>query len=136
MTARASDRIVTRQDVLAALVRMGTLPTRSSDDATAELGIYVEALGGVKADHLAGAVRAIIRGSLGHGFLPSPPELRIECDKIAKAEAAAAAREHAERRRWEEVAEYRRTVEHSPESRARVQAMVDQFLGRAPRDAR
>lgn len=93
MTARASDRIVTRQDVLAALVRMGTLPTRSSDDATAELGIYVEALGGVKADHLAGAVRAIIRGSLGHGFLPSPPELRIECDKIAKAEAAAAARE-------------------------------------------
>jgi len=39
------------------------------------------ALEGVTRHGLAEAVRFILRGALGHGFMPSPPELRIQCDK-------------------------------------------------------
>lgn len=39
------------------------------------------ALDGVTRYGLSVAVQAILRGTLGHAFLPSPPELRLECDK-------------------------------------------------------
>ncbi len=39
------------------------------------------ALEGVTRHGLAEAVRFILRGALGHGFMPSPPELRLQCDK-------------------------------------------------------
>ena len=34
-------------------------------------------------DVLVEATEAILRGSLGHAFQPSPPELRQQCDRIA-----------------------------------------------------
>jgi hypothetical protein len=42
---------------------------------------FMIALDGVTRYGLTVAVKSILRGCLGHVFLPSPPELRIECDK-------------------------------------------------------
>lgn len=39
------------------------------------------ALDGVTRHGLSEGVKAILKGALGHAFLPSPPELRMQCDK-------------------------------------------------------
>ncbi|MCI5078251.1 hypothetical protein [Oricola sp.] len=125
--SNSEQRTVTRQDVTAALVRLGSLPTRASEDAAGDLEMYITALQGARLDHLQLAITAIVRGSLGHGFLPSPPELRIETDRAAKAEAEQRARHAAEQRWRDEAHRYREIPRPSPEARARVQAMVDAF---------
>jgi len=42
---------------------------------------YFVALEGVTRYGLGEAVKNILRGALNHAFFPSPPELRIQCDK-------------------------------------------------------
>jgi hypothetical protein len=44
--------------------------------------VYLIALDGVTRYSLEKATRKILQGALGHPFMPSPPELRIECDRI------------------------------------------------------
>ena len=122
----SGSRNVTAQDVLSALARLAALPNRSADVAMDNLDMFVEALDGVRADHLEHAIAAIIKGALNHGFMPSPPELRIQCDRCAKAESEQVAGLAVERRRQEEAAAYR-VPDHSADARARVQAMVDAF---------
>lgn len=119
-------RVATEQDVLSALVALGSLPKRDTEQAELDLAAYHVALDDVSATGLAEAVRRILQGALGHGFFPSPPELRIECDRIARAEASERARLMEERKRREEAATYS-PPQHSLEARRRVQAMVDAF---------
>lgn len=63
------------------------------------------ALDGVTRHGLSEAVKAILKGALGHAFLPSPPELRMQCDKAM--EWHRAERENI-RRRERENAEFNR----------------------------
>ena len=90
---------------------------------------YYVALDGVTRYALAEAVKAILRGSLGHAFLPSPPELRIACDKAMEHHAwerqHIARREQVERERREHAVH-----EPSPESKARVAAAYARFCER------
>ncbi len=64
-----------------ALALLGALPSRQSLAADVEDASYLIALDGVTRFGLAEAVKFILRGALGHAFFPSPPELRIQCDK-------------------------------------------------------
>jgi hypothetical protein len=68
------------------------------------LGAYEVALEGVSRWALAQATREILQGSLGHAFLPSPPELRREVDRVMAPHLAARRREAEEARRytWED----------------------------------
>lgn len=43
--------------------------------------MYFIALEGTTRHGLSEAVKFILRGALGHTFFPSPPELRMQCDK-------------------------------------------------------
>jgi hypothetical protein len=43
---------------------------------------YMIALDGVTRYSLEKATKLILQGSLGHAFMPSPPELRQQCDRI------------------------------------------------------
>ena len=71
---------------------------------------YYLALDGVTRHGLAEAVRFIMRGALGHAFMPSPPELRIECDKAMKWHEDEAARiRHREKIEREKPAPVQRT---------------------------
>ncbi|WP_245509802.1 hypothetical protein [Rhizobium leguminosarum] len=57
------------------------------------LGAFEVALEGVSRWGLAQATREILQGSLPHGFMPSPPELRREIDRIMGPHVAARRRE-------------------------------------------
>lgn len=65
-----------------ALKLFNTLPRRDIGDGRQLRLAFTIALDGVHGLVLARAVEAILRGSLGHPFMPSPPELRIECDRV------------------------------------------------------
>lgn len=57
------------------------LPSRETTAGELDNAAYMIALDGVTRHGLSEAVRFILRGALGHAFLPSPPELRLQCDK-------------------------------------------------------
>lgn len=114
------------QDVCIALVSLNALPTRDSDHADLDLAAYNVALEGIVSDTLATAVRRILQGSLGHGFFPSPPELRIECNRIIQTQADEHARQLRQSRLREEVVRHQ-IPQHSPEERNRVQKIYEKF---------
>jgi hypothetical protein len=69
-----------------ALILLAKLPMRNPTDLALVKAVYFIALEGVTAFGLEQATKAIIRGSLGHAFMPSPPELRRECERIMDSE--------------------------------------------------
>ncbi|BAV45289.1 Uncharacterized protein MLTONO_0386 [Mesorhizobium loti] len=127
-------RVASEQDLLAALVVMGSLSRRDSDRVAMDLAAFRLALEGdvpgtivVAACDLASATRRIVQGALGHGWHPSPAELRLWCnaERDRRLEAGAA-----ERRRLaaeQEAAAYRPAVDRTAEGRARVAAAYEQF---------
>ncbi|MDR9813752.1 hypothetical protein [Rhizobium hidalgonense] len=80
------------------------LPGRQPVDMQLMLAAYEVALEGVSRWGLAQATREILQGSLPHGFMPSPPELRREIDRIMGPHVAARRREAeaASRYKWPE----------------------------------
>jgi hypothetical protein len=57
------------------------MPAREAGDTQVDKAAYYLALENVTRFGLAEAVKAILQGQLGHAFFPSPPELRIQCDR-------------------------------------------------------
>ncbi|TCA70469.1 hypothetical protein [Rhizobium leguminosarum] len=98
-------RPATRADRVDALrVLANALPGRQPVDMELMLAAFEVALEGASRWGLAQATREILQGSLPHGFMPSPPELRREIDRIMAPHVAARRREaEAERLyRWPE----------------------------------
>ncbi|MDV4163101.1 hypothetical protein R1538_18425 [Rhizobium leguminosarum] len=94
-------RPATHADRVDALrVLANALPGRRPVDKQLLLAAYELALEGVSRWGLAQAIREILQGSLGHGFLPSPPELRREIDRIMSPHVAARRREAEAARRY------------------------------------
>jgi len=83
-------------------------------------------LEGVTGPVLAAAVRAILQGALGHGFYPSPPELRIQCDAIQRLRQQVADRERRIARQREEARAFP-AVSHSEASKAKVAEVYRKF---------
>lgn len=114
--------------MLQALASLAGLPSRQSDDVVLEQRMYFVALEGVTRYGLSEAVKAVMRGKLGHTFFPSPVELRLLCDQAMRPHREYARRirltEHqmAERRR-ERAFQERKT----PEARARVATAYEKF---------
>lgn len=71
----------TEVEKIQALVTLSGLPSRETTAGEIDNAAFMMALDGVTRYGLSEAVRFILRGALGHAFLPSPPELRIQCDK-------------------------------------------------------
>ena len=65
---------------------LSALPTRDPIDRTLVMVVYLKALEGVTRHSLEVAADNIIKGhsNLEHGFMPSPPELRRECERVMK----------------------------------------------------
>ncbi len=65
---------------------LSVLPARGATDANLTRGVYLKALEGVTRHSLEVATDNIIKGhsNLEHGFMPSPPELRRECERVMK----------------------------------------------------
>jgi len=70
--------------MLECLTLLSSLPSRASVSDQINLAGYYIALEDVSRHGLQTATKLILQGSLGHTFLPSPPELRQECNKVMK----------------------------------------------------
>ena len=70
-----------QQDKIKALVLLAGMPAREAGDTQVDKAAYYLALENVTRYGLAEAVKAILQGQLGHAFFPSPPELRMQCDR-------------------------------------------------------
>lgn len=126
-------RLATQDDLLRAVIALECLPKRASENVSVELQVYQIALEGdaagnivVTANDLAMAVRRIIQGVLGHGFHPSPSELRMICDKVRDERCEVLARHARQHRLRQEAASYN-TDGPTPEQRARVAAKYARF---------
>lgn len=91
--------------------------------------MYLVALEGVTRYALSEAVKAIMRGALGHAFFPSPPELRRLCNEAQRPHNDEARRirltedERRDRREFEAA----RNRAQSPAAKARVAAAYARF---------
>lgn len=117
----------TEDDFLRALAMLSRLPSRETSSVEFDQMLYFIALKGTTQHGLFEAVTFILRGALGHAFFPSPPELRMQCDKamewhIRKRDRVAY-REQMERERRQHAP--RR--EPTPESKARVATLYADF---------
>jgi hypothetical protein len=95
MFARASPT-----DKLAALTALSVLAKRQPVEMALLRDGYLLALEGVTRRSLAEAVREIMQNSLGHAFMPTPPELRGECNRLHALHVEPTVRER--RFRWDE----------------------------------
>jgi hypothetical protein len=118
----------TDQDKLKALASLNSLPSRHTDTVEISEAGYFVALDGVTRYGLSEAVRAVLKGSLGHAFFPSPPELRMQCDKAMEWPERHRERQLREERYHRERRENNAIVQRSPEAIARQQAVYRQFL--------
>lgn len=88
--------------------------------------MYFVALEGVTRYALSEAVKGVMRNKLGHTFFPSPVELRRLCDEAQRPHqeyerrVRLTAEQAREREAWN-----RTQAERTPESRARVKAMLE-----------
>lgn len=118
----------TEAQVLQALASLAGLPSRQQADLELARDMYFVALEGVTRYALGEAVKAIIRGALGHTFFPSPVELRQQCDKAIaphlEAERRIRQREQQARENASIAAAY---AARTPESIARAKAIYDRF---------
>jgi len=104
------------------------LPARESVNQQIDKASYYIALEGVTRYGLAEAVRSILKGGLSHAFFPSPPELRIQCDKAMEWHERQREREFREQRYLRERQENNRITTRTPEAIARQQAAYRKFL--------
>lgn len=101
------------------------LPSRATTAGELDNAAFMMALEGVTRHGLSEAVKFILRGALGHAFLPSPPELRIQCDKAM--EWHVLERERIARQQQIERDRIPPRKEPAPEEKARVAALYADF---------
>lgn len=89
---------------------------------------YQIALDGVTRYGLSEAVKAILKGSLGHRFYPNAVELRMECDKAMAWHEQMAARIRRQEQYQAERRENNRLVQRTPEAIARQQSAYQSFI--------
>lgn len=90
--------------------------------------MYFVALEGVSRYALGEAVKAIIRGALGHTFFPSPVELRQQCDKAQRPHDDYQRRVRLTEEQLRERAETDAfQARKTPAARARVSAAYERF---------
>ena len=109
--------------MLAALASLAALPSRQADDAELDRRMYHVALEGVTRYALNEAVKAILRGALGHTFFPSPVELRQQCDAAQRPVNEQLRRERVSSDQARESAAWRRLrAQRTPAEIERVKA--------------
>lgn len=114
--------------MLQALASLAVLPSRQAADAALDTKMYFIALEGVSRYALNEAVKAIIRGTLGHTFFPTPVEIRLQCNKAIEPIAREAERQRMNQQQARERISYEKRMRaRPPEEIARVRAVYEKF---------
>jgi hypothetical protein len=114
----------TEDDWRKALATFERQPSRATSSAEFDQQVYFLALDGTTRYGLAEAVKAIVQGALGHAFFPSPPELRMQCDKAMQWH------EYERERIWQRERNRLsapQQIPQTPEGRERVAKAYDEF---------
>lgn len=106
--------------------RLGVLSARQATDPRLNREAYYLALEGVTSYALKTAEKAILQGILGHSFFPSPPELRIQCNKAM--EPYEWERERAKRRTLLESESLKPLPPKTAAAKERVSRLYAEFL--------
>ncbi|MGN6534280.1 MAG: hypothetical protein ACTHKQ_00945 [Mesorhizobium sp.] len=114
--------------MIKALISLGALPARESVNQQIEKASYYIALEGVTRYGLSEAVRAILKGALSHAFFPSPPELRMQCDKAMEWHERYREKQLREERYLRERRENNVVTTRTPEAIAHQQETYRRFL--------
>lgn len=117
-----------QEDKIKALVSLGGLPAREASNPQIDKASYYLALKDVTRYSLVQAVEAIHQGKLGHGFFPTPPELRIQCDKAMESPRWHRSQQLREDRYARERRENNALTQRSPEAIARQQKAYQAFM--------
>lgn len=118
----------TTSQVLQALASLAGLPARQADSEGIDKAAYHIAVEGVTRYALSEAVKAILRGALGHTFFPSPVELRRQCDAAIQPVHDQARRVERQREQARENAEFNRVIaSRTPGAVARQQEAYRRF---------
>ncbi|WP_367715138.1 hypothetical protein AB2N04_14650 [Nitratireductor sp. GISD-1A_MAKvit] len=121
-------KLATDEDKVAALASLGSLPSREIKSAKLSRAAYLLALRGVTKYALSRAVTAILQGALGHAFFPSPPELRIQCNRMMEwHEQKEAERRRIARENADFIRQHGRPPEKTQQGRNRVRALYADF---------
>lgn len=120
-------KLATRQEKIAAMLSLTGLPSRKSISPEVEVESYMVALEKVTRYSLIKASKSILQGALGHAFLPSPAELRLQCDKAMAPFNEQREREHRKKRARENFDSYQGLKQPTSESRARVNKILTEF---------
>lgn len=120
-------RKASETEKIQALVTLSGLPSRETTAGELDNAAFMTALEGVTRHGLSEAVKFILRGALGHAFLPSPPELRLQCDKAMEWHERERQRIARQERLETERLEHIPRGEPSPEAKARVSAIYARF---------
>jgi hypothetical protein len=118
--------LASQDETIDAMMLLSVLPARAATDPRLNREAYYLALEGVTAYGLKEAVKSILQGSLGHGFFPAPPELRMQCNKTM--EPHLWERERARRRNQLESERPNPQSAKTQEAKARVSKLYDDFL--------
>lgn len=119
-----------------ALALLAGMPSRPTDEPELEREAYFIALEGATRWSLTEAVKAALRGKLGHAFLPSPPELRRLCNEAMQPHEEQRERILRRERQEREAAQFPDRVPPSEEAKARVSRAYAEYCARHEADKR
>lgn len=116
--------------MLRCLTLLSGLATKVSDSDEVNIAAYYIALDGVSRFALETATRQIIQGALGSDFMPGPPVLRMQCEKVMRPIREAASREKEMRRAYSDLANARSAMcrKLTPDQQVRRLAVLDKFF--------
>lgn len=119
--------LATEQQKAAALASLAALPSRQMSSEGLDRASYYVALDGVTRVGLSEAVKAILRGALGHAFFPSPPEFRMQCDRAMEVYEDQRTRDARRERLQREAAEHRPVGPKTPAQLERAKRLLAKF---------
>ncbi|MEQ1941935.1 hypothetical protein ABMA32_05860 [Mesorhizobium sp. VNQ89] len=122
--------LASHQQIVDCMMLLSVLPARPAHDPQLNKAAYYIALEGVSGFALRSAVKRILQGSLGHGFFPSPPDLRLQCNQVMEPYVLEMQRSRRKSRIAEELP---REVVHSDAEKQAVARIYTDFLATFPR---
>lgn len=129
ITAPDTKTIATQAEMLRCLTLLSSLASKASDSDEVNVAAYYIALDGVSRFALETATHQIMQGALGSDFLPGPPVLRMQCEKVMRPIREAEWRAREMRRAYAEVANAKSaaTRKLSPDQQVRRLAVLEKY---------
>lgn len=129
LAAQDTKTKATQAEMLQCLTLLSGLASKASDSDEVNIAAYYIALDGVSRFALETATRQIIQGALGNDFMPGPPVLRTQCEKVMRSVREAEWRERELRRACADLEATMRATSRrlTPDQQVRRLAVLEKY---------